>query len=1273
MMTMNSMIFCNLKDTVRLLSGLLTHGSFRRLNLIIATFLLSFLGACTDSAPNVFSGNRSGITCIAPDDFGYTKMSVSSLGYNVPDNPANQYSEWLRVGTLYSGGSVAIYAYGPDYISTSAWFPFYGNAFTFSQLMNDTDNSTPPVSLYPQCIGTNPSVQPNDYNIVSNCYLPKADNSSNQMQCPNLISCDYCNPNDVTAPFMTLANVVTTPGQILNATVISPQDGSQITNVRKFSCYFTQGAGAYLLTVPSNGDGHPVLDPNSDPSYIKDYRKIPGATVTNLYPPSNGGSLYNTNGVSVGGFQGELATSSTSTGTGDQTSGNILSASFGDVLYVKIMDNYYSDNIGDLAFDIKTGDTKIGPIQMFLEFMIDELNTFTSTIFINLVKNPDYVMVVRSVMTLYITITGLLFSVGIVQITQKEMLIRTFKVVLVTALLTGASSWKFFNDYFFNLFTAGYIEFTALVTGVFTGVSVKGDPVGSLSFFDKLLDLFFCPETTFKIWSLFFHDFVGIYMIPIIYAGIFMFIKVIAETAVYYIMTYMVICLLICMGPIFIMFILFAKTKAIFDNWINQMASYLIQGIFYISALTMMTIIILTEFFKVIGYRICWVNLFSIFGQNIFNFFIPCYFGSSKCPGYLTNFGSDERVQTISIPGWSFGQNADNTLDFTTVYQPYQHSGSRNIDFPFLDPNGYGYGDVVISDKTLLSQLSSGEFGGIAHIGEGLIFLIVTMLGVKFMEIVPQMAKAVSGTSGSVADIKGASHQAFNNMKGVAKGAAQGVKKSAGYIGGKAMAGLRKTMSGLGKATGTTDLVKNLDEKLTNKYGKKYTYTKTAISLAAKGTKFLAKAAFSVHSLAMYSAIHGEMHPKLRDANTNPLKALQNKVQMKASKLKGDVKQKLTPKFITEMQERQANFDKKWDDLVRRAQAPLAKPFDKVMGQIEKLQEAASGERMNRRSLDSDEAVKKHFGDPDIFEKDPNARIKYITSQADEHGRPTKEAAEVKAFLDAIDNQRAMSREAQKLKDGEHDPHDKFKECEGDKGFDYTKAVRAYANDIYADQSLIPEALKRYAVIDKPDEGPLAVRVNDLAEKQKESTDAAAMQMQATIALQQAYTSGDQARISAAAQELSEAATNASKAYKAATDAQLQLLEEQKHFAREQAKYDILMENVQGAIRDVAPIPPDHSGLPQLQQGAQQDLAFKMNADQKYLAAWNSYQENSQSPEAAKALHDAAAMASSYYNRAQSSSYNYYKAQSVAMIDNAKYEMLSDIYQVKKGKEGHDY
>jgi len=1262
---------------INVISNMFLRGWLSKSKVVIVILLFNFLAACTDSAPNVFSGNRTDITCIAPDDFGYTKMTVNSKGYNVPHDPTNQYSWWLPIGTLYSGGPIAVFAYGTDYIQTSAWFPYLGDPpYSYAQLMtmtvatsNAVPPTTPPVSLYPQCIGSGASIQPNDYNIFQGCSMSA---TGATMQCPHLVSCDYCNPNDSSAPYMELQNVTTVTGQVLDSTVLSAVDGSTIPNVRKFSCFFTQGAGAYMLSVPSDGNGSALIHPNSDPTYIKDYNKIPGATVTNLYPPSSGGSLYNTNGVSVGGFQGTPGASSAtgaasggSAATGSAAAGsNILNASFGDPLYVKIIDNYYTDNVGSLDFDIKSGDTKIGPIQRFLLFMIDQLKTFTSIIFINLVKNSDYTALVRATMTLYLMFTGLMFSVGIVQITQKEMIIRVFKIVLVTALLTGASSWQFFNDYFFNIFTAGYVEFTGIVTGVFTGVTVNGDPVGSLSFFDKLIFLFFCPETTFKIWSLLFYNYVGIYMIPIIYGGIFVFIKVIAETAVYYIMTYMVICLLICMGPIFFIFILFGKTKAIFDNWVNQLASYLIQGIFYISALTMMTIIILNEFFKVIGFRACWVNIFSIAGQNIFNFFVPCYVGSSKCPAYLSNFSSTQRVQEISVPGWSYGKNADGSIDYTSFYQPYQHVDKRNIDFPFLDSTGYTSSDTIISDATLLNQLSSGEFGGIAHIGEGLIFLIVTVLGMKFMETVPQMAKAVSGTSGNQADIKGASHQAFNQMKSAARTAMKPVAYAT-----------RKTMQGLGKVTGATKLynkvstkLKSYDDKLSGANAKNPSMKRKIFSGLYKGTKFLVLLPGRAMANAMYAAVQGELHPKLK----NTLASAKQSLQSTSMGLTGAVKDKFTPKFIKDGKERIADFDKKWDKLVQKAQAPLAKPFDKVMGKIEKLQEAASGTRANFRSRDSDEAVKKHFNDPKVFEKNPNARIDYMKDQNNSEGR------EVREFIAAIDRQRAMSRAANGISEGALDPNGKFKDCEklDEKGrivIDYTKAIKAYANDIHADQSLIPEALKRYAEIDKPDNGPLKAAANDLMAKQKDSIEASSEHLKAMVAFQKAYETGDLTQITAASEALSASREVLMDKFKETIDSQLRIIEEQKNFARDQAKYEILTENRNGVSRNNEPGPLDKSGLTTLQVNSDQATALQMNAEQRYYSAMSSFQANPTDQAVCAELYNSAQTAASYCARAADASSNYYQAQSRSLVDDAKQSMLSDIYKVKQGKKDHDY
>jgi hypothetical protein len=217
----------------------------------------------------------------------------------------------------------------------------------------------------------------------------------------------------------------------------------------------------------------------------------------------------------------------------------------------------------------------------------------------------------------------------------------------------------------------------------------------------------------------------------------------------------------------------------------------------------------------------------------------------------------------------------------------------------------------------------------------------------------------------------------------------------------------------------------------------------------------------------MYGAVHGGLHPKLKqfikDPERNKLKALQNNAQSFLSK-KGDaIKGKLTPGFVTNMRKGSQEFDNKWHSLMQLAQTPLAKPYDFLRSSIDKLHAATTLEQLNFRSRDSDDVVKRYFGDPNVFNTNPNARIDYLKDQFNADGSLNREAQAVKAFCDAIDSQRSQDGGRNRFASCEYKVYNPASGQADKLIFDYTKAIEIYASDPQSDHSIIPECLRMYA------------------------------------------------------------------------------------------------------------------------------------------------------------------------------------------------------------------
>jgi type IV secretion system protein VirB6 len=384
------------------------------------------------------------------------------------------------------------------------------------------------------------------------------------------------------------------------------------------------GLGLYLVIGTPDS-----VDPNSSPQTQKNPMSL-GFFNKHLFAPNSNWSVSTVvNSSSTTGQPGENGASGQDANPPGQiviqasqvVSQNDSSGSSGTVnnsddyaggsVYLKILDNFYGDNYGGYLAKFRAGAMDPhGPFATIGEIFENTLSNSVKSAFTSFVTNPQYVFIVRVLITIYISIMGVMFALGMLTMTQKDLLARIFKLAIVSALVSDKDSWDFFNTRFFSLFTDGLSEIVSIVTSVLIGNLGGKDnsAIGAFVFFDQLMRIFFSIETQAKIVSLI-SIWVGFYMIPIIYFGILYFGIIVCKTFIYYLTSLMIINLLLMLAPLYFCFILFNITKPLFDAWLEQLISYTIQPIIYITALMMVSLMIINEFQKIMGYGVCWQDL----------------------------------------------------------------------------------------------------------------------------------------------------------------------------------------------------------------------------------------------------------------------------------------------------------------------------------------------------------------------------------------------------------------------------------------------------------------------------------------------------------------------------------------------------------------------------------------------------------------------------------------------------------------------------------------
>jgi type IV secretion system protein VirB6 len=294
-------------------------------------------------------------------------------------------------------------------------------------------------------------------------------------------------------------------------------------------------------------------------------------------------------------------------------------------LYFGIYDTYGHDDRGEYKVQITSGhEQELGFIEELINEVMYNLRNLVA-IFEDKILAPGsiFVSVIQITLLLYVSLTGLLFLMGLIRTHVGELLIRTLKLGIVFLVI---SEPLFLTDNVFPIFTRGSIE----ISNVFVAKAfqfklvkdaqkvsqipeciqgnpseneaiceqkisaIKGDDVelfqelaysenqyvtGSessstpkiLVVFDKFLDILFSPVIHKKIWAAMISPL--FIFIPIIYYCLYLLILSIIKGIVVYTLALVQMFFVLALFPIFIILMLFQITTQIFDEWLKQLLS----------------------------------------------------------------------------------------------------------------------------------------------------------------------------------------------------------------------------------------------------------------------------------------------------------------------------------------------------------------------------------------------------------------------------------------------------------------------------------------------------------------------------------------------------------------------------------------------------------------------------------------------------------------------------------------------------------------------------
>lgn len=381
---------------------------------------------------------------------------------------------------------------------------------------------------------------------------------------------------------------------------ITSLDGSPITpegELVKFPHNSFVASGQYKGTVPSTGD---LL------FYIRDDR--PSSNHPTAYYPDNTGT-----------YTVALKTKKYSDGFSSLTKKIIEPIE--EVLFGECKAEGYPDTMGVYKKGCPEVAWKPGIAEKMYKTFIG--SNSSSSIIID---------TIRALLALYVIIYGGSFMLGLVDVDRMQF---AKKIVIfgIVVQLTSASSWDFFANNLFSLFIEGMNTLMVVLGGSFSGAisTVMVDPMTGeyltdandqlistvngnniFAFADLTFSSFLNKETFIKVSSLLFTNGTGILFVAALFLSLYYLFYALIKAVVWYLLAMFALSLLFAVAPLFITFLLFERTKGLFDTWIKNIISYSLQPPMVVAMLAIFNTLCYAILYKILFFRACWESVSSI-------------------------------------------------------------------------------------------------------------------------------------------------------------------------------------------------------------------------------------------------------------------------------------------------------------------------------------------------------------------------------------------------------------------------------------------------------------------------------------------------------------------------------------------------------------------------------------------------------------------------------------------------------------------------------------
>lgn len=251
-------------------------------------------------------------------------------------------------------------------------------------------------------------------------------------------------------------------------------------------------------------------------------------------------------------------------------------------------------------------------------FIHDTVSGASSTLFNAFIGNANYQNAVMAAATLAVTILGVAFAIGVMQASFGQILKRLFVLGIIFTVISS-SGWAFFNDYVVHFFADGTDQLIGGVMSIGTGIPYSAGDSPFLPI-DAIANYMVSPDMIIAIVGSAttggsYGGFMG-FLFGWCFLG---FLRMLIEALRVYAVSYILRALLFGVAPVFIVFLLFEKTKPMFVSWVNALVNFSLKPVLYFTFLSFFLVLISSATQNMLGgAELCWTQYQHVQGaQNL--------------------------------------------------------------------------------------------------------------------------------------------------------------------------------------------------------------------------------------------------------------------------------------------------------------------------------------------------------------------------------------------------------------------------------------------------------------------------------------------------------------------------------------------------------------------------------------------------------------------------------------------------------------------------------